>query len=57
MNAHYEVVYKEILRRLRAAHKVAETIGYMFEDVDFDSVTGKRIHNFTITWTQPEEEA
>lgn len=56
MDSVSEASYKEIMVLLREARKVADSMGYMFENVDFDSVTGKRIHNLTITWAQPEED-
>lgn len=45
--------YQQIQRRLRAAKKVADTMSFMYENDDFDFVTGRRIHNLTITWTEP----
>ena len=41
---------KELLRR---ALKIGEDFGYVYEVADTDDITGRIIHNLTITWLEP----
>lgn len=46
---------KAIQAHLARAKRIGYNLGYMYEDADVDSVTGKRIHNLTISWFEPDE--